>query len=400
MKKILVWFLMALLITITLTPVSNVFASQQAWDYSNDMPSNRVGFGTANVNGKTYLFGGYNNSALNKVEEYNPNTNTWTTKTNMPTAKGVFGTAVVNDKVYIIGGFTGNPAYFNSGSALSSVEEYDPASDSWKSKSPIPDPLFWTSAAVYNGKIYVFGGARNQTTPATNIVYVYDPLTDTWSTKNNMPVSLQGFASIVVNNKIYLLGGYNESTIIQKSLWEYDPLRDSWVQKTDMSSARASHSMIYSNGIIYAIGGGLVAGVATNLVEQYNVATDTWVTGPSLNQARWGFGASINDGQIHVFGGGVTSGYTKTVEVLTVHEAPTTNGRAILVVTLDTGLEKEYDLAMSEVNAFIDWYENKHAGVGRASYAIDKHENNRGPYKSRKDYLIFDKILTYEVNEY
>ncbi|SCW82770.1 hypothetical protein SAMN04487970_10593 [Paenibacillus tianmuensis] len=79
---------------------------------------------------------------------------------------------------------------------------------------------------------------------------------------------------------------------------------------------------------------------------------------------------------------------------------PPSSGRAILVVTLDTGLEKEFDLSMTEVNSFIAWFEGKAAGTGTASYAIDKHENNKGPFKSRKDYVIFDKILTYEVNEY
>ncbi|KZE73782.1 hypothetical protein AV654_04180 [Paenibacillus elgii] len=84
-----------------------------------------------------------------------------------------------------------------------------------------------------------------------------------------------------------------------------------------------------------------------------------------------------------------------------VPEIPRPTGeRAILVVTLNTGLEKEFDLSMAEVNAFIAWYEGKAVGTGPASYAIDKHDNNKGPFKSRKDYVIFDKILTYEVNEY
>jgi hypothetical protein len=76
------------------------------------------------------------------------------------------------------------------------------------------------------------------------------------------------------------------------------------------------------------------------------------------------------------------------------------DGRAILAVTLTTGLEKEYDLSMQEVNAFINWYEAKQAGSGTATYAINKHDNNKGPFKSRKDYILFDRILTFEVNEY
>jgi hypothetical protein len=35
-----------------------------------------------------------------------------------------------------------------------------------------------------------------------------------------------------------------------------------------------------------------------------------------------------------------------------------------------------------------------------ASYAIDKHDNNKEPFKSRKDYILFDRVLTFEVSEY
>lgn len=74
--------------------------------------------------------------------------------------------------------------------------------------------------------------------------------------------------------------------------------------------------------------------------------------------------------------------------------------RAILVVTMTTGLEKEYDLSMDEVNAFIAWYDAKDAGAGPSKYAIDKHNNNKGPFSKRADYVIFNNILTFEVNEY
>ncbi|MFC0213117.1 fibronectin type III domain-containing protein [Paenibacillus chartarius] len=76
------------------------------------------------------------------------------------------------------------------------------------------------------------------------------------------------------------------------------------------------------------------------------------------------------------------------------------NDRVLLTITLISGIEKEYDLSITEVNDFIAWYEEKASGTGTASYAIDKHDNNKGPYKSRKDYMIFDKIMTFEVSEY
>jgi len=73
--------------------------------------------------------------------------------------------------------------------------------------------------------------------------------------------------------------------------------------------------------------------------------------------------------------------------------------RAILNITMTNGFEKEFDLSTTEVNAFLAWYDAKDAGTGPARYAFTKTWN-QGPFKSRTEYVIFDKILTFEVNEY
>ncbi|MFB5763365.1 hypothetical protein [Paenibacillus medicaginis] len=83
-------------------------------------------------------------------------------------------------------------------------------------------------------------------------------------------------------------------------------------------------------------------------------------------------------------------------------EPPVDNSgdRALLAIMLNTGEIKEYDLSMSEVNAFISWYEQRASGSGPVTFAINKHSNNKGPFTNRKDYIIYDKIITFEVNSY
>ncbi|MBG9765043.1 hypothetical protein [Paenibacillus polymyxa] len=97
---------------------------------------------------------------------------------------------------------------------------------------------------------------------------------------------------------------------------------------------------------------------------------------------------------------GILKTYNPDIKNTPGQDTPKDIGRAILVVTMDTGLEKEFDLSMKEVNDFIAWYEAKQAGSGTASYAINKHKNNIGPFSSRNYYVIFNKILTFEVSEY
>ncbi len=71
--------------------------------------------------------------------------------------------------------------------------------------------------------------------------------------------------------------------------------------------------------------------------------------------------------------------------------------RAILVITLVNGVQKEYDLSREEVNSFISWYDSTN---GEKSYSINRTNKNKGPFKTRKDYFVHDKILMYEVSEY
>lgn len=74
---------------------------------------------------------------------------------------------------------------------------------------------------------------------------------------------------------------------------------------------------------------------------------------------------------------------------------------ALLEITMVSGEEKEFDLPMTEVENFMTWYNNKGSGVTGISptYEINK-TYNKGPFISRKEYIVFDKIASFEVMEY
>lgn len=73
--------------------------------------------------------------------------------------------------------------------------------------------------------------------------------------------------------------------------------------------------------------------------------------------------------------------------------------RGILLITMDNGLEREFDLWNWELEAFTTWYENRSGGYGPAAYVIERFEN-RGPFLDRKEYIVFDKILYFRINRY
>ena len=176
------------------------------------------------VNDKIYAIGG--SGAVSTVEEYDPATDTWTKKANMPTGRSLLATSAVNGKIYAIGGWL---TTFGPWTPSSAVEEYDPATDKWTKKADMPTARAGLSACVLNGKIYTIAGAigvgNADTTIKLTTVEVYDPATDTWTEKADMLFARYGFSTSVVDGRIYAIGGSLKTRfgIFVPTVEEYTP---------------------------------------------------------------------------------------------------------------------------------------------------------------------------------
>ncbi len=225
------------------------------WTKKADMPTARGFLSTSVVNGKIYAIGGapHDNSDTSTVEEYDPATDTWTRKADMPTERCSLSTCVVNGKIYAIGGWK-EPENF----PFATVEEYDPATDTWTQKADMPQARFALSTSVIDGKIYAIGGVvvSDMTGPAVSTVEEYDPATENWTTKADMPTARAYLSTCVVNGKIYAVGGTPGSWRgLLSTVEEYNPVTDTWTTRPDMPTARCHNSTSVVNGRIYAIGG-------------------------------------------------------------------------------------------------------------------------------------------------
>jgi len=276
------------------------------WTTKANMPTERWSHSTSVVDGKVYAIGGAGPvyEALHRVEEYDPTTDTWMARSDMPTARQGLSTSVVNGKIYAIGGFSSSSDSYIFVETFSTVEEYDPATDTWTSRSPMPTARGWHSANLVDGKIYIIGGSEGPSPDRNHVltVEVYDPGTDTWSQKGDMPKYRAAGSSSVVDGKIYLIGGYGGIRKIEV----YDPSTDTWIEKSDMPTTRRGLSTITLDGKIYAIGGYIPGnaryhGVPT--VEIYDPVTDTWIIAPDMPTGRFGPRTSVVDGMIYVIGG-------------------------------------------------------------------------------------------------
>ena len=299
------------LLTLSLAQLKLGFAMDTpspSWRTKTAMPTTR---GQAVVitgdDGLIYVMGGLDGGVpFSTVEAYNPLTDTWTAKMAMPeTTRGAAVAKGLNGIIYVIGGFNGT-------SKSTAIQAYNTTSNTWSKKTPIPVEVWMAGAAVGDdGKIYVFGG-ESYSTFYSNKTQIYDPTTDTWTNGTHMPTSrsLLGVAK-GPDGLIYAVGGCNGSAL--SVVEAYDPSTDTWTEKAPMPSPKLEFSLVLGpDKKIYAIGGGTSygnnIGPFFNTVEIYDSKTDVW-TIPGWSEStmpteRKELGAALgNNGRIYAIGG-------------------------------------------------------------------------------------------------
>ncbi|MBM4091423.1 MAG: DUF11 domain-containing protein [Planctomycetes bacterium] len=227
-----------------------------SWMVRASLPTPRQQVHAAVSNGRIYAIGGWvgfwpSGAPSAVVEEYDPTTNSWRARANMPTARMWGGIATAsNGRIYVIGGSDGIDA-------LSTVEEYDSALDTWIPRANMPTARAYLSvAASSNGRLYAIGG--NPTTwGAAYLATVeeYDPTTDTWRTRVGMPTARAWLGTTATSDgKIYAIGGWDNHTHLT-TVEEYDPATNAWTAGTSMPTGRNALGAVAIHDRIYAIGG-------------------------------------------------------------------------------------------------------------------------------------------------
>ncbi|MCM3157546.1 kelch repeat-containing protein [Bacillus subtilis] len=418
MKKIILIF--AFILCSIMSPFYQVHAAEEekGWVSQADLPEPRSHAATAVVGDKIYVIGGYGKTlATNTTFVYDSKKNEWSKKSDMPIKLAGSAVAVVKDKIYVMGGNTYRTSHTENSSKLLI---YDTKADKWEEGVDVPKKSFLGTAVAIDNTIYLM----TQQETSTPNHFAYNTTTNKWENKANGQPNSKAAASAVVNGKIYYIGGASANSG-SNTIYEYDPVKNSWVKKGFLINTSYASAVAYG-GKIYIIGGYFSTNTnATNFVQVYDPVTNTTNTMDQKMQfARASAGAVVINNDLYAVGGAIKrpseSNFFNSVEKYTIkntstapdpgtdngngakpgEEAPSDDGDAMLVITMVNGLQKEYQLSMKEVNAFLKWYKERDAGEGPGFYEIDEHDNNKGPFESKKDYVVFKNILMYEVNKY
>ena len=186
--------------------------------------------------GRLYLTGGrgrgfddpdQKEQVLDVLEIYDPTTDSWTTGAPMQHPRQFHSSAFGADgRLYVFGGCAGKGGGVEISSkpevqaisalelsqqarSVREVEVYDPATNHWEERAPMPTPRQLLSAtAGLDGLIYVIGGERAYGHVAEDMVETYNPATDTWADGPSLRRPLEGHASTrTPDGRIWVTGG-------------------------------------------------------------------------------------------------------------------------------------------------------------------------------------------------
>ena len=200
-------------------PQATVFSYSVStgWVEKASMPTARGGHAIAILGGGQYfVVGGVGLDGENvaAAEVYDTGADSWTVAAPMPTPRDHLVAALAQHQegieifrpIYAIGGRSN----LNFGNNLDANEQYDPQTDTWQERAPLPTARSGIAAArlgdqIGDVRVYVFGGEESAGTFDEN--EAYDPQTDTWETLEPMPTARHGLGAAVVGDTIYVIGG-------------------------------------------------------------------------------------------------------------------------------------------------------------------------------------------------
>lgn len=293
-------------------------SGNETWTTLASMPTPQCEGGTAVLNGRIYVMGGWKDEPqpYQLVQIYDIAANKWGEGVPLPEPVHHEGVAVVGGKIYVVGGFQ---QVFPQREPTDHVWEFDPATNKWTARAPLPSPRGALIVAAIGNLIYAAGGEHRRPpgsppgSPGAPAAYepvadltVYDPQTNEWRSLPPMQVRRDHAYGAVVDGRLYVAGGRDRPKYDITALEEFDPSSNTWTERAAMPTGRSGGNGAVLGGQFYTFGG--EGNKASPLgiydeVEAYNPATDKWTQFEPMAHPRHSISAAAVGSRIYISGG-------------------------------------------------------------------------------------------------
>ncbi|XP_062057844.1 LOW QUALITY PROTEIN: kelch domain-containing protein 7B [Lepus europaeus] len=200
---------------------------------------------------------------------FNPQENTWWPLTQVPEEAPLRGCGLctMHNYLFLAGGIRGSGA-----KAVCSNEVfcYNPLTNIWSQVRPMQQARAQLKLVALDGLLYAIGGE------CLYSMECYDPRTDAWTSRAPLPAGTFPVAheAVACRGDIYVTGGH-----LFYRLLRYSPVKDTWDECPYSATHRRSSDMVALGGFLYRFD--LLRGVGA-AVMRYNTVTGSWSRAASL----------------------------------------------------------------------------------------------------------------------
>lgn len=207
--------------------------------------------------------------ARTHLHVFDPQENAWRPLTQVPEAAPLRGCGLCTmyNYLFVAGGIRGSGA---TAVCSSEVFCYDPLTNVWSQVRPMQQARAQLKLVALDGLLYAIGGE------CLYSMERYDPRTDAWTLRAPLPAGTFPVAheAVACRGDIYVTGGH-----LFYRLLRYSPVKDAWDECPYSASHRRSSDMVALGGFLYRFD--LLRGVGA-AVMRYNTVTGSWSRAASL----------------------------------------------------------------------------------------------------------------------
>ena len=285
-----------------LQSVSVFDLTNKAWAPLPDMATPRHGMAVASVGKSVYAIGGSSDVGDGKLtssaeslklapRKLQPAAQ-WRALPDAATPRLMMAWTVLDNKIWVIGGL-------REGTALQTVESYDPLTGAWTPGPPLPIPLHHAAAATYRGEVVVIGGAEDNLADASDKVFALRG--GSWVELPSLKRARAAPGAAVVGDKLVVMGGQDAKQIVaQTEIFD----GNEWTEAGDMPTPREHMAAVSDGTYVYALGGRFLSADKNSAAfDRFDPASGTWETLVDMPTPRGSYGAAYIDGRIVAVGG-------------------------------------------------------------------------------------------------
>jgi N-acetylneuraminic acid mutarotase len=241
----------------------------QRWSVATTLPHGGLNAPAAvALDSRIYVIGGFSqqtNLPTDRVEIYDPATDTWSDGPPLPAPRGGHAAVLLNGTIHVLGGG-------NDRTTLSDHTVFDPATQEWTAAAPLPRSEGSVAVVAFHGELFAIGGRSGPSDFGD--IYIYDPNADSWRRGPSIPPRATGGA-VVFRGAILYFGGESQRTrSVLADVLRLEPGAKKWTRIAQLPTPRNYARAIVFRNAVYVVGGSRTAGdshgaAGSRVVERY-----------------------------------------------------------------------------------------------------------------------------------